>query len=509
MDPPADYNRYREYRDPPPDGRYPQPRAHEQWSPTKGLDSTSPSWDRGHLSPRGRSPEGFRETGFNGNMGRLGQEDRGTFFPPGGVQQPFRPLPQKDSDQIGFTRGPGRDPYQESFRGRYLGGKSRHASMSSRGSNEQIRFAYDNSGFQPKYREPDRRSNGSLPSAQRGYMFNDLGKTRAKDNYDDNNYIYRSREMANGRPGSTSKMNGTKYRQHDMHDEMKKDRPSVGFTILLRFFTCLLIFWDLANDWIVGASGPSPFVKQDNLVSNGECVVNTDVFSHLNISTTEVRTSICSDTVNAWTSLTVFMLLGSLIAIIQCINITMETISIVRQKKFFRILSGQSEIFLTIFLEEIPQAIIMIVLLFHCKCPPNNVNINLFALLASISACASAIFRLCVSYDHMTGNVGCCNQWWRCCCCRNNDYCCEVKPRDFFCTCEIPFPICCCTLSCKDCKCSPVTWCNFILKTFGCFCDCCQDKDVSYGIRLVNLFGISLLLLSVGLQIFVFVVTVH
>ncbi|XP_060065692.1 uncharacterized protein LOC132546015 [Ylistrum balloti] len=506
MDPPVDYSRYTgHYRDTSADGRFPPSRTRDHRSPQIGIGTTSPSWDQQHSFSRGRSPDPFRETAFNGNMGRYAQEDRGTFFPPGGIQQPVRPLPRKDGDHMGFTRVPNGNPrYQKSFRDRYLGDKTRYASMSSRGSDERPKFAYDNMGFQPKYREPERRSDGSLASVQRGYMFDtDFGHNQVTDKYDENNYIYRDRRMANG---STRKMNRSKY--SDVDEGEKKVRRGVGFAMLLRLVTCLLIFWDLANDWVVGASGPSPFVRQDESTSKA-CSQNEDVFEYLNISNTKARESICLDTVNIWTSLTVFMLLGSLIAIIQCINITMETITIVRGKKVFRILSGQSELCLTIFCEEIPQAIIMIVLLFHCKCPPNKVDINLFALLASISACVSAIFRLCVSYDYVTGNDGCCNQWWRCCCCRNIDYCCEVKPREFFCTCEIPFPMFCCTLNCDHCKCSPVTWCNFILKTFGCFCDCCQEKETSYGIRLVNLFGISLLLLSFGLQVFVFVVTVH
>ncbi|XP_033752302.1 uncharacterized protein LOC117336060 [Pecten maximus] len=511
MEPPADYKRYGEYRDSPGDRRYTSTKARDYWTPPR--DTTSPTWDRGPLSPTRRSPLGFRETGFNGNKGGFVPEDRGTFFPPDGIQRPVRPLPYKGGDHMGVSRVPGGNPsYQDSFQGRYMGGAPRRPSLSSRGSEEQPRFTYDNLGFQSKYRDPDRRSDGSFATGQRGYVFgSDYGPTRTKEKYDENNYIYRNGGMENGGSGWANKTGRDQYRHRDKYidDEMNKDRHYSGFAILLRLFTCLLIFWDLANDWVIGASGPSPFVQKDTLENGGACKVNHDVLDHLNISAAEVKASICSDTVNIWTSLTVFMLIGSLIGIIQCINLTMETIIIVRGKKFFRILSGQSEIFLAIFFEEVPQAIIMIVLLFHCKCHSSKVDINLFALLASISACASAIFRLSVSYDHLTGNAGCCNQWWRCCCCRNNDYCCEVKPRDFFCTCEIPFPMCCCTLSCKNCKCSPVTWCNFILKTFGCFCDCCQDKDTSYGIRLVNLFGISLLLLSFGLQLFVYIVTVH
>ncbi|XP_069134020.1 uncharacterized protein [Argopecten irradians] len=506
MDPPADYN-YQRYHDFPSDRRYLSSRPRDHWSPNR--ETTSPSWERDRFSPVGRDPEGFRDTGFNGNAGRPAHEDRGTFFPPDGIQRPFRPLPQKPVGQLGVSRVPnGHPPYQESFRGRYMGNITRKPSISSRGSDEKPRFAYDNLGYHPRYREPEKRSDGSFASVQRAYAFgSDFDQTRPKDR-NETDYVYRSRKYENGEHGWTNKTDKKKYwRRDSLQDDDIKDRPRVGFAVLLRFFTCLLIFWDLANDWVLGASGPSPFVQENSQADRVTCTLNSDVFDHLNINHSDVNTATCSDTVGVWTSLTVFMLIGSLIGIIQCINITMETITVVRGRKFFRILSGQSEICLAIFIEEIPQAIILISLLFQCKCPQGKVDINLFALLASISACTSAIFRLCVSYDRLTGNAGCCNQWWRCCCCRNSDYCCEVKPRDFFCSCEIPFPMCCCTLSCQNCKCSPVTWCNFILKTFGCFCDCCQDKDTSYGIRLVNLFGISLLLLSFGLQLFVFIVT--
>lgn len=529
MDPPADYNQFGQSWVPSPVGRvsrHPSNRVPggnavctqtDRGHPYHPRQTASPSWDHGP-TPRAQSPDHFRGQGFHqGNIGRtrnppgspLGHQDRG--IPSAGIQQSIRPSPQRNDDLLPPTPDRNR-PYQESFRGRYLG-KSRQASLSSRGSIQESAFTYNNPGFQSMHQELDRKSQASSRSAQVGYRFEYNRETtrpegRVKNGYDESNYIYRDREHINGGPAWAKRLNGGIYAKDDHNEDYRitKTKSGVGGAILLRVLTCLLLFWDLLNDWMIGAAGSSPFVQHDSLDNGGKCTMNKAIFVHLNISLDNVGTTICSDTVDMWNSLTVFMLLASVITILQCINILMEIISIVRRKIFFRILSGQSELFLMIFVEEIPQAIIMVVLLFHCECPPIKVDINLFALLASISACASAIFRLGTSYDHLTGNNGCCNQWWRCCCCRNNEYCCEIKPRDLFCTCEIPFPMCCCTLTCRDCKCSPVTWCNFILKAFGCFCDCCQDKDVTYGIRLVNLFGISLLLLSVGLQIFIFVV---
>lgn len=294
-----------------------------------------------------------------------------------------------------------------------------------------------------------------------------------------------------------------KTRRNDNDSGTSAYEGRCSFIDSVRVFTLFLLIWDLANDWILNALGPSPF----NTVNKLTCTVNTDLLEDFEVNQSTIDTSYCSDPEPLFIALSVFVIISSLVTIIQCIDILLEiTVSLTGRKTIARLLKPQGEICLAIFVEEIGQAFISAMLLVTCSCQSDRLNINLFSLLASISAVLSLTFRFATSFPQMSEDNGCCNQWWRCCCCRDADYCCRIRAREFFCTCNVPVPFFCCTLRCKNCKCHPVTWCKGVLKALSCYCSCCRHDDADYGIRLVNIFGLFLLWIAVIVQIVIFVI---
>lgn len=293
-------------------------------------------------------------------------------------------------------------------------------------------------------------------------------------------------------------------RDPELSKTVQKSKTSIGGFIFIRIIIICLVIWDLVNDWLLAASGPIQFLGTSSDNEHRKCSPNKKVLEDtfkLNIS--DVSVSMCDDTNDIWTLAAVFSLIGSLLAILQVINIVME---IVKRKRprFFQILQGQSEICFVMFFEELPQCLLFTVYFFMCDCRALNKNINIFSLLASVSATAAITLRYASSLDGISNENGCCNLWWRCCCCRNTDYCCRLHPKECCCTCDMPCPLCCCTLGCNMCRYTPKTWCSSLLKAFSCFCGCCATDDDSYGIRIMNNMSIFILWTCLAFQIVIF-----
>lgn len=276
--------------------------------------------------------------------------------------------------------------------------------------------------------------------------------------------------------------------------------------IILKLLVICFIIWDLVNDWLIAGAGPVDKIiqgAQENERKTCEGEPNkTALFHFNNISS---FSGVCEESDRFWMALIGFAILGSLITVIQVINIFLEVLK-QRFTGVFQIFHGQSEICLAMFLKELPQAVILAVVFYSCNCSNLNGNIYLYVLLASLSSCFACTFRYVSSFNGVGGDDGCCNNWWRCCCCRDTEYCCHVTAKDTFCTCEFPVPFCCCTATCKYCKWAPKTWCAPLLKAFSCYCSCCRTDDDLYGIRLLNLFLLLILWVALALQVLVFVV---
>ena len=211
----------------------------------------------------------------------------------------------------------------------------------------------------------------------------------------------------------------------------------------------------------------------------------------------------CSKTNDIWTLAAVFSLLGSLLAVLQVINIVMEIVKR-RRPHFFQILQGHSEVCFVMFFEELPQCLLFTIYFFICDCQNLQTNVNLYSLLGAISASTAMTLRYASSFNGFSNDDGCCNLWWRCCCCKNNDYMCRLQGKECCCTCDMPCPLCCCTLHCYTCRYTPRTWCASVLKAFSCFCGCCSSEDDSYGVRMMNNFSLLILWVCLAFQIVIF-----
>ena len=290
--------------------------------------------------------------------------------------------------------------------------------------------------------------------------------------------------------------------------DLVKNEMSTSYFIAIRIIIICLAVWDLVNDWLLTSTGPLSLFGGDNdhreCTSNNYTLNNTfKVWNYTDIPGTRM----CSNTNNIWTLTAVFSLLGSLLTILQVINMVMEIVK-KRRPYFFQILQGHSELCFIMVFEELPQCILFSVFLVYCNCGSDTnftqKPIYLYSLMASISACLSATLRFVSSFDTVAGENGCCNTWWRFCCCRNTKYFCRLNPKECCCTCDMPCPLCCCTLGCKMCKYTPKTWCTSLLKAFSCFCGCCASEKDYYGLKIMNLFSIFILWVCLAFQIVIF-----
>ncbi|XP_063423726.1 uncharacterized protein LOC134707673 [Mytilus trossulus] len=289
-----------------------------------------------------------------------------------------------------------------------------------------------------------------------------------------------------------------------MNNSKKKTEMSTGTFVTIRILVIFFVIWDLVNDWLLASSGPIQFLGTSGDAAHQKCEPNIKVVNKtFKLDILEIDISMCSNTNDVWTLAAVFSLLGSLLSILQVINIVMEIIK-KRKPNFFQILQGHSEICFVMFFEELPQNILFTIYFFMCDCDQLEPHVHLYALLASISACIAMTLRFVTSFDTIGGEDGCFNMCWRCCCCRNKNYFCKIQPKECCCMCDMPCPLCCCTLECKMCRYTPKTWCASLLKAFSCDCSCCKEENDSYGIRLMNNFSILILWLCMAFQIVIF-----
>ncbi|KAK3088179.1 hypothetical protein FSP39_015764 [Pinctada imbricata] len=293
-------------------------------------------------------------------------------------------------------------------------------------------------------------------------------------------------------------------------DEKKKTKKSkiriCTMATVSRIFVMMLIVWDISNDWLLASSGPISFLNPDK--SAGNCVINKKLFDLTSVNISSVDDYVCAKSESVWNAFGVLSLLGSLVSIIQLINIGCEMLMQCRPS-VFQVLHGQSEVLLAIFFEELPQILLMTSMLYICDCSGmlNNESLprlTVTMLMASISAAVSTTARFSISFRGIADDDGCCNTWWRSSCCENKDYCCRLNPKNLFCICNIPCPLCCCTLHCQSCKWTPRTWCSPLLKAFSCFCNCCREDKEMFGVRLINILGILLLWSACWLSTFSF-----
>lgn len=277
--------------------------------------------------------------------------------------------------------------------------------------------------------------------------------------------------------------------------------------IFFKLLVICLIIWDLVNDWLITGAGPvNQIIEGAQMDQRKTCMnesIKTALYSFNNISSFQ---QVCLNSDCFWMALIGFAILGSLITVIQVINVFLELLK-QRFTSVFQIFHGQSEICLAMFLKELPQAVSLAIMFYSCDCSSlGEDHLHLYVLLASVSSCFAYTFRYISSFNGVGGDDGCCNNWWRCCCCRDTEYCCHVTAKDTFCTCEFPVPFCCCTATCKNCKWAPKTWCAPLLKSFSCYCSCCRTDEDLYGIRLVNLFLLLILWVALALQILFYVI---
>lgn len=294
-------------------------------------------------------------------------------------------------------------------------------------------------------------------------------------------------------------------------EKLEKRKPVFTSGVLARLIVIVCIVWDLCMDWLIVSAGEkNEYFTFDSASKDGPiCSVNEEVFIAFgNDTKTRNATLGLCETENIskmWKALVAFSLIGSLLAIIQIINIGCEMISTCKPG-VFQVLHAQSEVLLVLFFEELPQIGMTLSFFGVCRCNDGK-SIALYGLLSVISATVSLTARYATSFTGLAEAGGCCNTWWRCGCCKNPDYCCRIRPRELCCTCNVPCPLCCCTLYCRSCKWSPQTWCAPLMKAFSCFCHCCQSDDNMYGIRMVNNFGILVLWFCSSLQIAIYVIT--
>ena len=376
-----------------------------------------------------------------------------------------------------------------------------------------MREGFDNGGFvpnsDPRYSDPPRNpSEGRPPNPgsklpESAYiMYNGSKYLPTESNY------YSEPGARKERPSWV-----TKAIPYDREEKDEKHKTPVCTTyVIARLIVILCIVWDLCMDWMVVSSGERNSYFTFDPTNDGtlKCGINYQVFIAFGNDSAATNASqyLCNENnvSDVWKAFVAFSLIGSLLAIIQIINIGCEMISVCKPG-VFQVLHGQSEVLLVLFFEEIPQIGMTLSFFSICKCD-NGQTVALYGLLSVLSAAISTTARYTTSFQGLTThNGGCCNTWWRCACCKNPKYFCRVKPREVCCTCNVPCPLCCCTLYCSSCKWSPQSWCAPLLKAFSCFCDCCQTDDEMYGIRMVNNLGMLILWFCASFQIAIYVIS--
>ncbi|XP_062602051.1 uncharacterized protein LOC134263691 [Saccostrea cucullata] len=313
-----------------------------------------------------------------------------------------------------------------------------------------------------------------------------------------NHYIVPAAEEKD-RPAWVAK--ASPYNEKDEMNE--KSGPVCSVAILARIIVIVCIAWDLSMHWLLVAVN----INFEGTETDMTCSENTNVSLAFGNVTTTVD-PICGKPTTVWRVFAAFTLIGSLLSIIQIINIGCEMIKTFKPS-VFQVLHGQSEVLLVLFFTHLPQIGMTLSFFSLCICnvESNGKTIALYGLLSVISATVSLTARYATSFGGLVTNGGCCNTWWRCACCKNPEYFCRVRPREVCCTCNVPCPLCCCTLYCRSCKWSPQTWCAPLMKAFSCFCDCCKTDEEMYGIRMVNNLGLLVLWFCSSFQIAMYIIT--
>ena len=180
-------------------------------------------------------------------------------------------------------------------------------------------------------------------------------------------------------------------------DKQTDKSPICTVSTVVRINIIILIVWDLANDWLLASSGPISFLSPDS-DKEQRCKANMKLFNLTGINENNTEYYICSKSETVWNAFAILSLIGSLVTIIQIINIGCEIIVQCRPK-VFQVLHGQSEVLLALFFEELPQIGLMTSMFFLCDCEEvnrfdKNPHLTVFTLLASISAAASTTCAL-------------------------------------------------------------------------------------------------------------------
>jgi hypothetical protein len=302
---------------------------------------------------------------------------------------------------------------------------------------------------------------------------------------------------------SVASENGSDDRS-PLHKDTRKRSLSY---VLFRVFVIIVIFWDVTSDWLVTTSGPlGVFTGTDDEDVTYRCGNNEILHNKLNISL--YVGAVCGQRSAVWTVLAVLALVGSLLTVLQLSNLLLEIIG-ARTGTTTRVLHAQSEVCLVLVLEVLPQAVTLVLFVFYCECPERAVgDYKFYALMAVCSGAISATLRYVSAFDGVSGEEGCCNNWWRCCCFRNRKYCCRMRCGEMCCQWEIPCVVCCCTLGCDHCNWTPRTWCAPLMKVFSCFCSCCSDDEGKYGVRVLNTMILAAMWLLTAFQISLYILSV-
>ena len=239
---------------------------------------------------------------------------------------------------------------------------------------------------------------------------------------------------------------------------------------LLKFFTIIVIIWDIIADWMV-------VWKFDNHT----CYRNFKIVETFLMDGTMCganREKMCQ-------VFSVVAVLGSIIGALQIVNIILDMMYHWGLSNF-RLSHAQYDLYISLYFEEIPQAIILVIFNYSCTCDAQGRTLSLMAMVSGLASC---FFRYGTSFRSLRGNRGCCNTWWRCCCCRQHEYLCHCAVQDCFCKCDIPCPLLCCTLRCDSCQWTTNTWCARWMHMFSCFCNCCSEDKTMFGVRVMNSLG--------------------
>ncbi|XP_041369603.1 uncharacterized protein LOC121383580 [Gigantopelta aegis] len=268
----------------------------------------------------------------------------------------------------------------------------------------------------------------------------------------------------------------------EYESDISKRERALGLTFF-KLFTIIVILWDTVADWMV-------VLKFDDHT----CYTNTEIDKTLLMQ----RPMCGTDREKMRQVFSVVTMLGSVIGTLQIISIILD-ILYNWGLATFRLSHAQYDLYVSLYFEEIPQAIILLVFNYNCTCDVQGRTLSLVAMISGFASCA---FRYGSSFRSLRGNRGCCNTWWRCCCCRQQEYFCHIGFEDCFCKCDIPCPLLCCTLRCDGCRWTINTWCAGWLQMFSCLCSGCSEDKTMFGVRIMNSLGVICLftcILAIGI----------